>query len=157
MGIDMSLMRGMRGQVTTEYVIIVGFMLIVLLVLWAQTTFTISSTTADLRVAYAKHAVTKLAEAADAVYVQGPPAKFSIYITMPDNVESATVSGHEISINVYTYGGTTDVYQETLGLIAYGNGYVSNLMYLVPGTHRVSVEAVTLNNGTNAIYIKDGE
>ena len=148
----MSFMTGKRGQVTTEYVIIVGFMLIILLVLWAQTTFTISSTTADLRVAYAKHAVTKIAEAADAVYVQGPPAKFSIYITMPDNAANASVKEHEVSISVYTYGGVTDVYAETLGNISSS----SCLRYNVPGTHRISVEAVEYGS-TNLIQIIDGE
>ncbi len=143
-------MRYSRGQITTEYVIIVGFMLIILLVLWAQTTFTISSTTADLRVSYAKHAVTKISEAADAVYVQGPPAKFSIYITMPDNVASANVTGREISISVYTYGGVTDVYSETLGNVT------GCLKYDIPGTHRISVEAVEIGS-TNMIQITDGE
>lgn len=139
-----------RGQVTTEYVIIVGFMLVILLVLWAQTTFTISSTTADLRVAYAKHAVTKIAEAADAVYVQGPPAKFSIYVTIPDSVAYSNVTGHEVSISVFTYGGVTDVYAETLGNVT------GCLRSNVPGTHRISVEAVE-QGSTNVISITDGE
>jgi uncharacterized protein (UPF0333 family) len=150
MGVEKLFMTGKKGQITTEYVIIVGFMLVILLVLWAQTTFTISSTTADLRVAYAKHAVTKIAEAADAVYVQGPPAKFSIYVTIPDNVENSSVSGHEVSISVYTYGGTTDVYQETLGTM---RGCIN---HGVPGTHRISVEAVEVGS-TNMIQVTDGE
>jgi len=143
-------MPGKRGQITTEYVIIVGFMLVILLVLWAQTTFTISSTTADLRVAYAKHAVTKIAEAADAVYVQGPPAKFSIYVTMPDNVFNSSVEGHEISISVYTYDGVTDVYEETLGNVT------GCLRHLVPGTHRISVEAVQIGS-YNWVNVTDGD
>lgn len=141
-----------RGQITTEYVIIVGFMLIVLLVLWAQTTFTISSTTADLRVAYAKHAVTKIAEAADAVYVQGPPAKFSIYVTIPDNAVNANVSGHEVLLSVYTYGDATDVYAETLGTMT-SDGCIK---YTVPGTHKISVEAVLVGT-TNMVRVIDGE
>ncbi len=143
-------MAGKRGQITTEYVIIVGFMLIILLVLWAQTTFTITNTTADLRIAYAKHAVTKIAEAADAVYVQGPPAKFSIYITMPDNVANSNVSGHEVSISVYTYDGITDVYEDTLGNVT------GCLRHLVPGTHRISVEAILVGT-TNMVNVTDGE
>ncbi|MCX6777931.1 MAG: hypothetical protein NT157_03520 [Candidatus Micrarchaeota archaeon] len=142
-----------RGQITTEYIIIIGFMLVVLLVLWAQTTFTIGSTTTELRVAYAKHAVTKIAEAADAVYVQGPPAKFSVYITMPDTVDNIMISGREITIRVYTYGGTTDVYAETLGPLTSDGSFETGGK--VGGTHKISVEAVRVG-GLNMVNITEG-
>ncbi len=107
-------------------------------------------TTADLRVAYAKHAVTKIAEAADTVYAQGSPAKFSIYVTIPDNAMNATVQGHSISIGVSNNGSPVDVSEQTVGEVR------GCIKFSVPGTHRVTVEAIQVES-KKIVQITDGE
>jgi hypothetical protein len=123
-----------RGQSATEYAIIVGIALMILIPLWLSINTSLNTTKTALQSSYAQHAVSKLKGAADAVYVQGSPAKFTLLISLPEGVQNVTIANNEISVRLSTASGISDVIGTTIGPV-YGS--ISPEM----GTHRVVVSA----------------
>jgi uncharacterized protein (UPF0333 family) len=89
-----------KAQVGMEYMLIFGFSLIIIAILWTYSSSNIESTRWDLQVAYAKSAVDKIVDVADVAYVQGPPAQFYVYPNFPDNANNVYISGKTISIEL---------------------------------------------------------
>ena len=135
----------MKGQSALEYLIVVGIALLILIPLWLHVSNTIAVTNIELQSSYALHAVSRLKAAADSVYVQGEPAKFTVIVTFPNGVESVSISEHEIFMRMANAAGTTDAIATTLGPVT---GNLSSM----PGSHRVSVRM----NGTT-VLITEGE
>ncbi len=125
---------GKRGQAASEYAIIAGVALLLLIPLWISINSSLNATNSGLQSAYAKHAISKLAGAADAVYVQGSPAKFTLLISLPAGVQNVTIANNEVSLRLATQSGASDVIGTTIGPV-YGS--ISPAM----GTHRVVVSA----------------
>jgi uncharacterized protein (UPF0333 family) len=130
----------MKLQIATEYLIIVSFALMVLIpyVLYLysaslqyqeQNSLTISS-----------ESVKKIGEACDWVYLQGEPAKLTLKILIPKNVENITFLNKTIVWKVRTSAGLSDVYYNCLANVT---GYLPNR----EGEYLVSVEA--LKGGVN--------
>ncbi|RLG19246.1 hypothetical protein DRN67_03225 [Candidatus Micrarchaeota archaeon] len=124
-----------KGQSAFEYVVIIGIALLILIPLWLHISSSVGVTRVELQSSYTKHAVSKLRGAADAVYVQGSPAKFTLLLTFPEGVENVTISNNEISIRLSTSYGISDVIATTLGPV---QGSISTSS----GAHRVEVSAV---------------
>ena len=125
----------MKLQIATEYLIIVSFALMVLipyiLYLYSaslqyqeQNSLTISS-----------ESVKKIGEACDWVYLQGEPAKLTLKILIPKNVENITFLNKTIVWKVKTSAGLSDVYYNCLANVT---GYLPNR----EGEYLVSVEAL---------------
>ena len=100
------------------------------------------NTNEALQKSYARNAVEKLASAADLVYVQGPPAKVTVRVRIPDNVESVNISGHLIYFRVVTPQGASDVYAVTRGpvngSISTTQGYRVYVVEALPGYVNIS-------------------
>ncbi|MFH1750778.1 MAG: hypothetical protein ABH863_03810 [Candidatus Micrarchaeota archaeon] len=99
-----------KGQAAMEYMVMLGFAIAIILPLWLYVNSSIGNTKAELDMTYAKVAVNKVKDAADSVYVQGAPASIYLDIDMPDNIESTSVSGREIQINLNTAAGISEIY-----------------------------------------------
>ncbi len=108
----------MRAQSALEYLILLGISLAVLVPLWLYVSSQVGTTRQDLQVTYARLAVDKIADAADLVYVQGPPSQISVVVTLPDNIISTRVDSKEILLQLSTPGGASDVYAVTLGNVS---------------------------------------
>jgi len=93
---------------------VIGFTLMALMIVWLYVSGTSESTKQDLNIAYAKQLVLKIADAADLVYAEGPPAQFVIDLNVPGGIEYANASGKEVLLRVRTGGGLTDVYAMTV-------------------------------------------
>jgi hypothetical protein len=103
-----------RGQAALEYMVMLGFAIAIILPLWLYVNSALTETRSELDVTYAKVAVTKLKDAANSVYVQGPPASVYMDVEMPSNIQSISISGREIVFNLDTPGGISEVYDITL-------------------------------------------
>jgi hypothetical protein len=99
-----------RGQAAMEYMVMLGFAIAIILPLWLYVNSSLSDTKGELDVTYARVAVNKIKDAADSVYVQGPPASIYLDLDMPDNIESTSVSGREVQISLNTQGGLAEIY-----------------------------------------------
>ncbi|VVC04947.1 Uncharacterised protein [Candidatus Burarchaeum australiense] len=125
----------MKGQTAFEYAIIVCVAIVILLPLWININNTMGITKIELQSSYSAHAVSKLQTAADAVYLQGVPAKFTVIINLPEGVDSVSISNHEISMRMSSAAGQADMIAMTLAEV---EGSISPRA----GAHRVTVEAL---------------
>lgn len=105
----------LKGQIALEYLIMVGLLMLVLVPVWAYVNSASTEEKLEARATGAKYAAQRIAESADAVYVQGPPAKLSIYVNVPEGTQAITFSGHEVSFRIASAGGYSDAFAQTLG------------------------------------------
>ncbi|MEM4255374.1 MAG: hypothetical protein QXR53_03525 [Candidatus Norongarragalinales archaeon] len=137
-----------RGQVSVEYMAMVGLSLAAFFVIWLYVNSSNAAVQQDLKVGFGKQVVTRLADAANLVFVQGTPAKMFVEVNNPDGVLSAspssnaTCSSREIMLVLTALDGkTTQVFAPVSGNVS------GDLSFLVgkPGLRRIQVEAVDFN------------
>jgi hypothetical protein len=111
----------MKSQAAVDYftIISVAFLILVPLVVYLNQLLTGYS--GDNSISLAKNAVNKLGETADWVFSQGPPAKNTFMIYIPEGIENVTLNNKVILFKVRTSAGTTDVYYQTVAVL---NGYI---------------------------------
>jgi hypothetical protein len=125
----------MKLQIATEYLIIVSFALMVLIpyILYLYSASLQYQEQNSLTIA--SESVKKIGEACDWVYLQGEPAKLTLKILIPKNVENITFLNKTIVWKVKTSAGLSDVYYNCLANVT---GYLPNR----EGEYLVSVEAL---------------
>lgn len=125
----------MKLQIATEYLIIVSFALMVLIpyILYLYSASLQYQEQNSLTIA--SESVKKIGEACDWVYLQGEPAKLTLKILIPKNVENITFLNKTIVWKVRTSAGVSDVYYNCLANVT---GYLPNR----EGEYLVSVEAL---------------
>jgi uncharacterized protein (UPF0333 family) len=125
----------MKLQIATEYLIIVSFALMVLIpyILYLYSASLQYQEQNSLTIA--SESVKKIGEACDWVYLQGEPAKLTLKILIPKNVENITFLNKTIVWKVRTSAGLSDVYYNCLANVT---GYLPNR----EGEYLVSVEAL---------------
>ncbi|KHO45843.1 MAG: hypothetical protein QS98_C0007G0001 [archaeon GW2011_AR3] len=102
-----------KGQVSMEYLLVVGFamlMTIPVLIVFFQQTNELGNTFA---VSQARTIVDGLAQSADEVYYQGYPAQKTIKAYFPESINSITIDGHEINIEMKMGNGLSDLFAVT--------------------------------------------
>lgn len=142
---------GKRGQVSAEYMALLGLSLTAFFVIWLYVNSSQQSVQQDLKVGFAKQTVQRLADAANLVFVQGSPAKIFVEVNNPEGVvgvsptSSAECGTSEILLRVSSLNGTvSDVYAPVSANVS------GNLSFLIgnPGLKRISVEAINFNGAT---------
>jgi hypothetical protein len=125
----------MKLQIATEYLIIVSFALMVLIpyILYLYSASLQYQEQNSLTIA--SESVKKIGEACDWVYLQGEPAKLTLKIVVPKNVENITFLNKTIVWKVKTSAGLSDVYYNCLANVT---GSLPNR----EGEYLVSVEAL---------------
>lgn len=78
-------MPGHRAQIALEYLILTGFILVVVSIIFA---FSFISYSQNIRMAKATEAVAKISNAVDDVYTRGPGNSRFVEITLPDGLEN---------------------------------------------------------------------
>lgn len=122
-----------RAQVSMEYLLIVGFaflLLIPLIIIYYTSQQDLNDKISNSQ---ADKIANEIADAASAVYFQGPPAKKTFKVFMPDDVKEVIISDNYIKINLKTSDGTprNAVANLTGSISAYG------------GLHIIKVKAIT--------------
>lgn len=124
----------MRAQSAIEFLIIVSMLLLILGPLWVEVSTILRQQQDDLRVAYAKTAVSEIQRAADIVSIQGPPASIMVRVYIPTVVTGSTVAGKEIELTLKMANSTTDVVAQTRGPVA-------GSLPTIEGFYRITVKA----------------
>jgi uncharacterized protein (UPF0333 family) len=110
-----------------EYLVIVALVLAFMLPIWAYVTSTQSETISELSLTYAKNAANQIADAANLVYSQGPPAKIKIKVYIPYGVTNATIVNSSIEFGVWSDPGVSKIYAfstaELNGTLPVDQGY----------------------------------
>lgn len=123
-----------RAQAAVEYTVLIAFTLLLLAVVWLYSKTTVSKSTEDLNVEYAKNTLGKLKDTANFVYVQGKPASVKITAYIPNTVKEIRIYNNTIYFRVLVSGRSVDMYEYTLGNVT---GNIS----LIYGYHPLLVRA----------------
>jgi len=99
-----------KGQVSLEYVIVVGLVLAACAPIWILAQDRIADAQTELDAATAQASVDALAGAADWAALSGYPARRTVDIELPKSVEAASVSGREVRILFRGSAGLTEAY-----------------------------------------------
>ncbi|MDD5086369.1 MAG: hypothetical protein PHV16_01325 [Candidatus Nanoarchaeia archaeon] len=127
-------MRGKFAQVSMEYLIIVGFVLIIttpLIIIFYQHTAT---TNYQIITSQADKIVKKIVDNSEAVYYLGEPSKTRIKVYMPENVESIVMEDYEVCFKIKTKSGISDISQTS-------SVNISGDISTSPGIHYITIEA----------------
>ncbi|MBI2142181.1 hypothetical protein HYU15_01675 [Candidatus Woesearchaeota archaeon] len=99
----------MNAQVSTEYLVIVGFALLLtiptIVLFFSQSTQTVEQVAAS----EAKQIARKIVDNAEKVYYLGKPATTTITVSMPRNIESIGISNREVRISIRGSAGVSDI------------------------------------------------
>ncbi|MBI2673403.1 hypothetical protein HYX19_04025 [Candidatus Woesearchaeota archaeon] len=99
-----------RGQISYEYVMLVGVILVVMIPLFYVSFSKLSDT---VRVNQAEEAVSVLAKTADTVYSLGPGSKSYVWITVPSGAVSTSISNNELLLRLSIFGSISDFHANT--------------------------------------------
>ncbi len=99
-----------RGQVSLEYVVVVGLVLAACVPVWLLAQDRISSAQTELDAATAQASVDSLVKAADWAALSGYPARRTVDIELPHSIEAALVEGREVRIIFRGSSGLTEAY-----------------------------------------------
>ena len=90
-----------HGQVATEYLLLIGFLLAIVGVASAYALFFYNE---SFKVSEAKNTVTLMAETADQVYAWGPGNALTVSVTVPAGVQEICVHGHLVRLKLSMAG-----------------------------------------------------
>ena len=123
-----------RSQVSMEYMLIMGFVVLLTIPLLAiYYTYTADSTDA-VAVSQALQIARKVVDASESVYYIGKPSQTTLKINFPSNIASTNLSGREVLLKVKTQSGITDVVQVS-------SVNMTGSLPTSPGIHIVTVKA----------------
>ena len=108
----------MKAQVSVEYLVILGVSFLILIPFFLYGNQSMVAARDNLRVSMVKNAVEKIGQSADWVYSQGSPAKVTVMVYIPEQVEAVSIHNHEINFRVRTTAGVTDVFYITKGNVS---------------------------------------
>jgi hypothetical protein len=103
-----------KGQVATEYLIVVAFALLVIIpyALYLQGVTLDFARDNDLSVA--SNDVQRIGQTADWVFSQGPPSKMVLSVTIPSGVENISFVGRTMNWRMEVGSGHSDIYYNSV-------------------------------------------
>lgn len=123
-----------RGQTAFEYMLVMGMAIALLAPLLTYVNTQTSGIRSDLKRNALQDGLNSVTEASEMVWTQGSPAKMTVSIKIPDNVENITVES-DIIIAKYEMGGNLN------DLISTSNAPLKGKIPKIPGTHDISIKA----------------
>ena len=123
-----------RAQSALEYIIIVSMVLVFMIPIWTYVSSMQNQTSAELSLTYAKNTANQIADAANLVYSQGPPAKLKINVYIPYGVENVTIVNSTIRFTIWASPGYSDVF-------AFSNAKLNGTLPTNEGYYWMDIEA----------------
>lgn len=127
-------MKSLKSQMSMEYVAIVGFSVVILLVIFIVAGAYSRQTQDNIAMAQIDRLAKNIVDNAESVYYIGSPSKITLKINIPERVEDIVISDYEVLFKVRTQSGITDIhYSSSVNL----SGSIS----LSPGLKHIQIEA----------------
>jgi uncharacterized protein (UPF0333 family) len=98
-----------KAQIATEYVIIVGFAILIIIPLALIFSRYIMDTQSQVTSTQADRISKQIVDAAESVYYMGAPSKTTIKVYMPKDVISINITSKEITFVISTKAGPSEV------------------------------------------------
>lgn len=96
-----------RGQISTEYLIVVGFVVFLVLGILGVAFFYTSITNDQIKVSQVSNLANKIISSSESVFYAGEPSKLTINGYMPIGVSSFEIMSNEIVVSISTSSGVT--------------------------------------------------
>lgn len=123
-----------RGQVGMEYLMIMGFVFVILIPTLAVYFLYHQNAQDEIASTQLRAIATKITDAAETVYYLGEPTQTRLTVTLPGAVRSSTVQGREIVFTLTTSSGTAEV-------VAVSAVNMTGSLPQERGTYRITVAA----------------
>ena len=140
-----------KGQVSIEFLIIVGIamlMIIPLTLVYFKQSETLNT---DIAGTQADKIASEIRDAADEVYYLGPPSKKTITVYMPQEVTAISFYESSIIFNLSTASGHTELVKWSAA-----NFSASSSLEATHGIRHITVEAVNVDAfGQTAVLLSD--
>jgi hypothetical protein len=130
----------MKAQVAIEYLAIISFALMILIPYALYLQSVSRNLSEENYLTIASNSVQKIGQISDWVYSQGWPAKTTILIQIPSNVEEISFNGKMMNWKIRTSSGISDIYY-----ISVAN--LTGILPTTPGYYNVLIQAI--ENGVN--------
>jgi len=102
-------MRGKRGQISTEYLILTGFIVAFVIIILGAAIYYSSQIEDTIRTKQIEQFANKVVGSAASVYYSGEPSKTTINAYLPKGVSQITILEREIVFNYTSVSGENDV------------------------------------------------
>ena len=136
-----------KGQISLEYIIVVGFVTFAVIVLLGISLFYTHSVQDKIKVNQLSTFAEKIVSSAESVYYAGEPSKITITAFLPSGVQDFDiVSDNLVFVFITSSGTSTIAFKSKVPL-----DDVFTLSSLNEGTRRLKITA-----GSNKVYISDG-
>ena len=101
------------GQVSIEYMIIIGFVTVITIPLIIIYHSFIQESNDEITSTQVSQIAKKIVDAAESVYYMGEPSQTSLRVNIPDNVITANASNYEVLFQIKTKSGVVDIIQSS--------------------------------------------
>jgi len=98
-----------RGQISTEYLIVVGFVVFLVMGILGVAFFYTSITNDQIKVSQVSNLANKIISSAESVFYAGEPSKLTITGYMPIGVSSFEIMPNEIVASISTSSGVSTI------------------------------------------------
>ncbi len=133
-----------EGQISAEYLILVGFIIFILIGILATSLFYSNLISNDIKISQVKNFATKIISSAEKVFYSGEPSLATITVYLPSGVEGISISGKEIAINVSTSNG--------INRISYSSNVpISGVIAKSEGVKKIKIVAFAGNISINEV------
>lgn len=104
-----------RGQVSIEYMVIIGFVTIITIPLIIIYHTFVKDSREEISSNQILQLAKKIVDASESVYYHGEPSQTAIRVNVPDGITAVDLSyGYELVFKIQTGGGSSDIVQRSL-------------------------------------------
>ncbi len=133
-----------KAQAAVEYTTIFGVGLVLVGILWVSIAEESDRTRFEIQLIYAKNAINKIADTADLISVQGPPAQTYISAFFPENIDEIEIQGNFVTFQI-----KYNDFVNNLTAISIAN--MTGVLKPTQGAHKILVKSIG-----NMVEITDG-
>ena len=94
-----------EGQISAEYLIVVGFIIFILIGILVTSLFYSNLISNNIKISQVGNFANKIISSAEKVFYSGEPSLATITVYLPSGVQGISISGKEIVLNVSTTNG----------------------------------------------------
>ena len=98
---------GTRGQISLDYLIVVAFVVLAVIVIMGVSLFYTSSAQDQIKISQLSAFANKIVTSAESVYYAGEPSKVTISAYLPNGVQDIQIISNSIVFTMVTSSGTT--------------------------------------------------
>ena len=125
-----------KGQIGTEYLILVGFIVFVLVTVLGLAVYYSSNVSDQIKFDQLQNFAIKIVSSAEQVFYAGEPSKVVINAYLPEGVESLEILSNDIVFNVSTSSGVS--------VVAFKSDVpLSGSLTATAGVKRISISATS--------------